>query len=145
MVKNLPAMQELQELRVWSLGQEDPLKEEMADFSSILAWRIPWTEEPGRLQSIGSQRVGHNWSNWAIIILASQMVQVIKNLPANAVAAVDMGSIPGSRRLPGGGNGNPLQYSCWDNPMDREAWQITVQGVTKSQTQLSTNHYRIHP
>ena len=73
------------------------------------------------------------------------MVQMIKNLPANAVAAVDMGSIPGSRRLPGGGNGNPLQYSCWDNPKDREAWQVTVQGVTKSQTQLSTNHYIIHP
>ena len=56
-VKNLPIMQEMW---VWPLGQEDPLKEEMADFSSILAWRIPWTEEPGRLQSIGPQRVGHN-------------------------------------------------------------------------------------
>ena len=64
------------------------------------------------------------------------MVQVIKNLPANAVAAVDMGSIPGSRRLPGGGNGNPLQYSCWDNPKDREAWQAIVHRVTKSRTQL---------
>ena len=73
------------------------------------------------------------------------MAQVVKNLPANAVATVDMGSIPGSRRLPGGGNGNSLQYSCWDNPMDREAWQVTVQGVTKSQTQLSMNHYIIHP
>ena len=71
------------------------------------------------------------------------MAQVVKNLPANAVAAVDMGSIPGSRLL-GGGNGNPLQYSCWDNPMDREAWQVTVQGVTKSQTRLSMNHYIIH-
>ena len=46
-------------------GQEDPLKEGMTTHSSILAWRIPWTEEPGRLQSMGSQRVGHNWSNWA--------------------------------------------------------------------------------
>ena len=43
-----------------SLGQEDPLEEEMATHSSILAWRIPWTEEPGRLQSMGSQRVGHD-------------------------------------------------------------------------------------
>ena len=57
MVKNLPAMQETQ---VQSLGQEDPLEEEMAIHSSILAWRIPWTEEPGRLQSMGSQRAGHN-------------------------------------------------------------------------------------
>ena len=57
MVKNLPAMQETQ---VRSLGQEDPLEKGMATHSSILAWRIPWTEKPGRLQSIGSQRVGHD-------------------------------------------------------------------------------------
>ena len=56
-VKNPPAMQEMQ---VWSLGQEDPLEKEMATHSSILAWRIPWTEEPGGLQSVGLQRVGHN-------------------------------------------------------------------------------------
>ena len=55
MVKNLPAMQKTQ---VQSLGQEDPLEEEMATHSSILAWRVPWTEEPGRLQSKGSPRVG---------------------------------------------------------------------------------------
>ena len=57
MVKNLPAMQETQ---VQSLGQEDPLEKEMATHSSILPWEIPWTEEPGRLQSIGLQRVGHD-------------------------------------------------------------------------------------
>ena len=45
---------------VQSLGQEDPLEKEMATHSSILAWKIPWTEEPGRLQTVGSQRVGHN-------------------------------------------------------------------------------------
>ena len=55
-VKNLPAVQETQEMRVRSLGWEDPLKEGMATHSSILAWRIPWTEEPGRLQSIVLQR-----------------------------------------------------------------------------------------
>ena len=55
MVKNLPAMQELQETWVPSLGWEDPLEEGMATHSSILAWRILWREEPGRLQSIGSQ------------------------------------------------------------------------------------------
>ena len=59
-VKNLPAMQETQETQVQSLGQENPLEEEMATHSSILAWRISWTEEPGRLQSKGLQRVGHN-------------------------------------------------------------------------------------
>ena len=56
-LKRLPAMRET---RVQSLGQEDPLEKEMATHSSILAWRIPWMEEPGRLQSTGSQRVGHN-------------------------------------------------------------------------------------
>ena len=59
MVKNLPAMQELQETRVRSLGGEDPLEESMATHSSILAWSIPWIEGPGGLQSMGSQRVGH--------------------------------------------------------------------------------------
>ena len=52
-------------MRVQFLGQEDPLEEEMATHSSILAWRIPWTEEHGGLQSIGSQRIGHDWSNLA--------------------------------------------------------------------------------
>ena len=62
MVKNLPAMWETW---VWSLCQENPLEEGMATHSSILAWRIPWTEEPGGLQFIGSQRVGHDWSDLA--------------------------------------------------------------------------------
>ena len=57
MVKRPPAMRETW---VQSLGQEDPLEKAMAPHSSTLAWKIPWTEEPGRLQSMGSQRVGHN-------------------------------------------------------------------------------------
>ena len=57
LVKNLPAMQETQ---VQSLGGEDPLEKEMVTHSSILAWRIPWAEEAGGLQSMGSQRVGHD-------------------------------------------------------------------------------------
>ena len=59
-VKNSPAMQESQETWVQSLGWEDPLEVGMATHCSILAWRIPWTEEPGGLQSIVSQRVGHD-------------------------------------------------------------------------------------
>jgi len=58
MVKNMPAMQET---HVWSLGQEDLLEKGMATHSSILAWRMPWTEEPDRLQSMGSQGVRHEW------------------------------------------------------------------------------------
>ena len=57
MVKRLPTVQETW---VQSLGREDPLEKEMATHSSTLAWRIPWTEKPGRLQSMGSQRVGHD-------------------------------------------------------------------------------------
>ena len=59
-VKNLPAIREPQEMLVQSLGGEDALEEGMATHSSKLAWRIPWAEEPGGLQSIESQRVGHN-------------------------------------------------------------------------------------
>ena len=59
MVKCLSTMQET---RVQSLGWEDPLEKEMAIHSSTTAWKIPWTEEPGRLQSMGSQRVGHDWA-----------------------------------------------------------------------------------
>ena len=58
-LKHLPP---IQETRVGSLGGEDPLEKEMATHSSVLAWRIPWTETPGRLQSTGSQRVGHDWA-----------------------------------------------------------------------------------
>ena len=59
-VKNPPAMQEMQEMRFRSPGLKDPLEEEMATTSSVLAWRIPWTEEPGGLQSMGSHRAGHD-------------------------------------------------------------------------------------
>ena len=62
------------------------------------------------------------------------MLLVIKNLPANAGVIRDSGLIPGLGRFPGGGYGNPLQYPCLENPMDRGAWQATVHEVTKSQT-----------
>ena len=59
-VKNLPEIQETEEMQVQSLGREDPVEEEMATHSSILARKIPWTEEPGGLQSMGPQRVEHD-------------------------------------------------------------------------------------
>ena len=55
----------------------------------------------------------------------------------SACQAGDMGSVPGSRKTPGGGNGNPLQYSCLENPMDRGVWRATVHGAAKSRTRLS--------
>ena len=59
-VKNQPVKQEMQKMLAQSLGRKDPLEKEMATHSSILAWEIPWSEEPGSLQSMGSQRVGYN-------------------------------------------------------------------------------------
>ena len=61
MARNLPAVQEIQEMQVWSRSQEDPMEEGMATHFSILAWKIPWTEEPGRLPSMGLQRVRRDW------------------------------------------------------------------------------------
>ena len=61
-------------------------------------------------------------------------VLVVKNLPASAGDTGDAGSVPGLGRSPGEGNGNPLQYSCLENPMDRGTWQVKVHGVAKSWT-----------
>ena len=72
---------------------------------------------------------------------ASQVALVVKNPPANAG---DLSLIPLSGRTPREGNGNPLQYSCLENPMDRGAWQATVLGVTKSWTWLSNSHTHTH-
>ena len=66
----------------------------------------------------------------------SQVVLVVKSPPANAGDIRDVGSIPGLGRSPGEGNGNPLQYPCLENLMDRGAWQATVHGVTQNWTQL---------
>ena len=65
-------------MQVQSLGWEDPLEEGMTTHHSILAWKIAWTEEPGRLQSMGSQNVRHNWSNWAHILAES--IRILEEL-----------------------------------------------------------------
>ena len=69
---------------------------------------------------------------------------VAKNLPAKARGKRDAGLIPGSGRSPVGGNGNPLQYSCLENPMDRRAWRATVYGVTKSCPRLKQLSKHVH-
>ena len=74
---------------------------------------------------------------------ASQLALVVKNPPANERDIRDLGSVPGLGRSPRGWHGNPLHYSCLENPMERRAWRATVHGVAKSQTwlkQLSTQH-----
>ena len=77
MVKNLPAMQETW---VQSLGLGDPLEKGMATHSSILAWRIPWTEEPGRLQCMGLQRVGYSGATNTLYLLGSYLLLQSYNL-----------------------------------------------------------------
>ena len=75
-------------------------------------------------------KIKHTLTKWA-----SLMAQMVKCL--SAFNAGDLGSIPGLGRSPGDWNGNPLQYSCLENPMDRGTWQATVHGVAKAQTRLS--------
>ena len=67
----------------------------------------------------------------------SQVALVVKNIAANAGDTRDAYSIPGWGRSPGRGHGNPLQHSCWENPMDRAAWRATLHGVAKSQIKLN--------
>ena len=140
----------MRETWVQFLGQENPLEKGIAIHSSNLAWRIPWTEKPGRLQSMGLQRVGHDWVNnththththtHTPLIWCFWDVSVVKNLSANAG---DVGSIPGSGTSSGEGNGNPFQYSCLRNPMHRRTWKAIVHGVAKeldTTKQLSMMH-----
>ena len=102
---------------------------EMSTHSSVLAWKIPGTGEPGGMLSLGSHRLRHDWSD------SPTAASVVKNLPASAGDARHLDLIPGSGRSPGVGNGSLPQYSCLENPTDKGAWQATV-GVTKSRTQL---------
>ena len=125
------------------------LEKEMATPSSVLAWRIPGMGEPGGLPSAGSHRVGHNWSDLAaaaaaapgsiksLFILNQSCLPGGSDSKAFACNARDLGLIPGSGRSPGEENGNPLQYSCLENSIDRGAWWATVLGISKSLTQLS--------
>ena len=153
-----PESNELWGTRVQSLGWEDLLEKEMATHSSISAWRILWMEEPHRLQSMGSQRVGHDWApslsffhfesndgkwrRWGTDVEAQKRALCRDsytrdnvNIPHSSVSkesacnAGDLGVIPGLGRSPGWGNGNPLQYSWLENPMDRGAWQATIHGL----------------
>ena len=117
------------------------LEKEMATHSSVLAWSIPGTGEPGGLPSMGLHRVGHDWSNLAVAAAVSG--SMVKNPPpANAGDTADSSLIPGLRRSPGEGNGNPFQYSCLKYPRDRGDWQTTVYGVTKSSTTEHTHAQR---
>ena len=142
-VKRLSTMRETW---VRSLGREDPLEKEMAIHSRTVAWKIPRTEEPGRLQSMRAQRVGHDW-----VTSLSFPYTVGAGFPGGSVDkesacnAGNAGSMPGSGRSPGGGHSNPLQYSCLENPMDRGALWATVHSVSRNQAQTEeAEHTRTH-
>ena len=118
MVKNLPAMWDTW---VQSLGGKDPLEREMATYSSVLAWEIPWTEEPGGLQSTGSQRVGPNRvtntftfiHHWGLPWWLSSK----KNLPVMQETQVQS---LGQEDSPGERNGNPSSILAWRIPWTEE-------------------------
>ena len=115
------------------------LEKEMATHSSVLAWRIPGTGEPGGLQSMRSHRVGHDWSDLAaaaaaVNILAGCLAQMVKNLSAMQETWVQ--SLDWEDPLEKGED-YPLHHSCTDNSMDRGAWWATGHGVTKSWIWLS--------
>ena len=93
-------------------------------------------ESEGIIQT-GACSLGYVIKNKAVRVLGFSGGSVVKNSPANAGYAGDISSISGSGRSPGRGNGNPVQYSCLGNPMDRGAWGATAHGVAKNQTQLS--------
>ena len=133
----------------------------MATHSGILVRKIPWTEEAGGLHSVGSQRVGHNWATEHIkknkadlyILIRKELCEISgflegtsgkELLPTNAGDIRDVGSIPWSGRSPEGGHGNPLQYSCLENSMDRGAWWVIAHRVTKSWSQLKWRHTYTH-
>ena len=127
MIKNLPTMQDTW---VQSLGQEDPLEKGMATHSGILAWKIPWTEEPGKLKSIESPTVRHNWATntFTFIFLGGSE---IKN-PSAKRLRFD----PWVRKI-------PWRRKCQSTPVflpgesyGQRAWRAIVHGVAKSQTQL---------
>ena len=115
-------------------------RREWTTHSSILAWKIPWTEKPGVLQLMGRQRVRHDWSDLAAAAAAYTYLGFLhgmaKNPPANAGDIRNVNSVPGSGGSPGGGNGNPLWYSCLENSMDRGTGRATVHRVAKSWIQL---------
>ena len=108
-VKNLPAMQETQETWVRSLSQEDPLEKGMVTHSSVLAWRVSWTEEPGELQSIGSQRIRHDWTHIYLIntyvfssflsLIIYISIALVANFEINLwLQSVQLGLLPTSTR-----------------------------------------------
>ena len=125
--------------RIWSLGWKDSLEEGMATHSSILAWRIPsdrgaWRAIVHRVAesdvSEGTSHAGNVCDSYKL--LARDFCLSFELICYYLFWVIAVSFIP-----IGGGNGNPLQYSCWDNPMDRKAWWAAVHGIAESWIQLN--------
>ena len=112
MVKSLPAMWES---RVWSLSWEDPLEKAMATQSSILAWRIPWIEEPGGLQSMGSKRVGHDWTTNAFTFFMAGNTPFLRRITKlqNSLVAQMVKSLPAMWET-------QIWSLSWEDPLEKE-------------------------
>ena len=112
----------------------------LSGFSSFPLWDLPRKAYFSLRKYNTPGGRSHLWIKWCCFSRrpsGSQVVQVVKNMPANIGDIRDLGSIPGSGRSLGGGNGNSLQYSCLENPIDRGTWWAIVHGVTQSRTRLS--------
>ena len=129
-------------MHVQSLGREDTLEEDMTTHSSILVWRILWTEEPGRLQCIGLHRVRHNWamaphsSTLAWRIRWTEEPGGLQSMGSLGVGHDWWLPFHFSLSCTGEGNSNPLQCSCLENPRDGGAWWAAIYGVAQSRTRL---------
>ena len=135
--KNLPRMQDI---CFQFLGKEDPLEKGRATHSSILAWRIPWTEEPGRLQFMGSQRIRHDWKNNTFIFIYSLGLPrwLSGKQPSHqGKSRRRLKFHSWVRKIPWRMKWQPTPASLPGESRDRGGWQATVFGVTKSWTPLS--------
>ena len=146
-VKHLPTMRET---CVRSLGQEDPLEKEMATYSSTLAWKIPWMEEPGK--SMGSQRVRHDWGtslsfptklSWCKSSTFAKVMLMVKNPPANSGGIRDVGSVPELEE----GMATHSSIFAWRIPWTEEPgglWSIGSQRARQDWSELARSTRVVH-